>query len=113
MRDYDGSAVLEAIRTVQAAETPKATLSALSAFIEGYGFDRIYLGQLVNPANVPLRKILYLSDWPEDLIVRRRSLMAISRRVRWLLLVRKRKGILRARSAATNSTAPWIISLPR
>jgi LuxR family transcriptional regulator, quorum-sensing system regulator BjaR1 len=76
MRDYDGSSVLAAIRTVQAAETPKATLAALSAFIEGYGFDRIYLGQLVNPANVPLKKILYLSDWPDELIARRRSLMA-------------------------------------
>ncbi len=76
MRAYDGSAVLEAIRTINEAGTPEATLSALSAFIEDYGFDRIFLGQLVNPANVPLKKILYLSDWPEDLIQLRRSQMA-------------------------------------
>lgn len=76
MRGYDGSAVLEAIRTISMAATPEATLSSLSSFIEGYGFDRIYLGQLVNPANVPLKKILYMSDWPEELIAHRRSLMA-------------------------------------
>jgi LuxR family transcriptional regulator, quorum-sensing system regulator BjaR1 len=76
MRDYDGSGVLDAIRAIQATQKPQATLAALSAFIEAYGFDRIYLGQLVNPANVPLKKILYISDWPDELIARRRSLMA-------------------------------------
>ena len=76
MRGYDGSAVLDAIRTINASGTPEATLKALSAFVEGYGFDRIYLGQLVNPANVPLKNILYMSDWPEDLIARRRGMMA-------------------------------------
>ncbi len=76
MRGYDGSAVLEAIRVINSAGTPEATLSALSAFIEGYGFERIYLGQLVNPANVPLKDILYLSDWPEELKEQRRLQMA-------------------------------------
>ena len=76
MRGYDGSLVLEAIRAIQSTGQPRETLEALSSFIEGYGFDRIYLGQLVNPANVPLKNILYLSDWPEDLIQLRRSQMA-------------------------------------
>jgi len=77
MRGYDGSAVLGAIREINAAQSPKATLVALSAFIEGYGFDRIFLGQLVNPANVPLKDILYISDWPDELKAQRRSQMAI------------------------------------
>lgn len=77
MRDYDGSAVIEAIRTIQAAQTPEATIAALSAFIEGYGFERIFLGQLVNPANVPLKDILYISDWPDELKAHRKSQMAI------------------------------------
>jgi len=76
MRGYDGSAVLDAIRTINATGTPQAAVSALSAFIESYGFDRIYLGQLVNPANVPFKNILYISDWPDELIAQRRSLMA-------------------------------------
>ncbi|MDP3458962.1 MAG: LuxR family transcriptional regulator [Hyphomonas sp.] len=77
MHGYDGHSVLEAIRTIQAAETPEATLAVLSAFIEGYGFDRIFLGQLVNPANVPMKDILYMSDWPDELKQQRRSQMAI------------------------------------
>lgn len=77
MRGYDGSAVLEAIRAINASGTPEATISALSTFIEGYGFDRIFLGQLVNPANVPLKNILYISDWPDELKERRRSQMAV------------------------------------
>ena len=67
MRDYDGSAVLEAIRAVQATQAVDETIAVLSGFIESYGFERIFLGQLVNPANVPLREILYVSDWPDEL----------------------------------------------
>lgn len=77
MSDYDGAGVLDAIRSVQATIAPEETLAALSKFIEPYGFERIFLGQLVNPANVPLKDILYLSDWPEELKEHRRSQMAI------------------------------------
>lgn len=77
MRDYNESGVLDAIRMIHAAETPEATIGALSKFIEAYGFERIFLGQLVNPANVPLKDILYLSDWPEELKALRRNQMAI------------------------------------
>lgn len=77
MRDYDGSAVLDAIRQIHATGKPAETLAALSRFIEAYGFERIFLGQLVNPANVPLKDILYLSDWPEELKVLRRKQLAI------------------------------------
>jgi len=77
MRDYNGSQVLEAIRAVQLTETAGETISELSRFIENYGFERIFLGQLVNPANVPIKDILYVSDWPEELKEHRRSQMAI------------------------------------
>lgn len=77
MRDYDGSAVLGAIRAINATKVPEATMGALSAFVETYGFQRIFLGQLVNPANVPLKDILYMSDWPDELKAQRRSQMAI------------------------------------
>jgi LuxR family quorum sensing-dependent transcriptional regulator len=77
MRNYDGSGVLEAIRAIQATTTSDATLLVLSAFVERYGFEHIFLGQLVNPANVPLKEILYLSDWPEELKAQRRLQMAI------------------------------------
>ncbi len=77
MKHYDGSGVLEAIRAINAAETPEATLALLSAFVERYGFERIFIGQLVNPANVPLKDILYMSNWPDELKEQRRSQMAI------------------------------------
>lgn len=77
MQDYDGSSVLAAIRAINATLVPEATLTELSAFVEKYGFGYIFLGQLVNPANVPLKDILYMSDWPDELKAQRRSQMAI------------------------------------
>lgn len=77
MQDYDGSAVLEAIRKIHRTEVPGDTLLALSEFAGRYGFERIFLGQLVNPANVPLKDILFVSDWPDELKAQRRSQMAI------------------------------------
>lgn len=77
MPDYDGAAVLEAIRRIQTSSTSNAVISELSCFVERYGFERIFLGQLVNPANVALKDILYISDWPDELKAQRRSQMAI------------------------------------
>jgi LuxR family quorum sensing-dependent transcriptional regulator len=77
MSKYDGAAVLGAIRSVQATTAAEETIGVLSSFIEAYGFERIFLGQLVNPASVPIKDILYLSDWPEELKEHRRSQMAI------------------------------------
>lgn len=77
MQDYDGSSVLAAIRAINATLVPEAALAELSAFVEKYGFEYIFLGQLVNPANVPLKDILYMSDWPDELKAQRRSQLAI------------------------------------
>ena len=59
MSNYDGAAVLDAIRSIQATEAADETLGVLSSFVEAYGFERIFLGQLVNPANVPLKFSLH------------------------------------------------------
>lgn len=77
MHEYDGGAVLAAIRQIHGASGLAGTLDILSRFVERYGFERIYLGQLVNPASVPARDRLYLSDWPDELQAERRSRMAI------------------------------------
>ena len=58
MHDYNGSAVLHAIRLISATVTSAETIEALAVFIEAYGFEKIFLGQLVNPMNVPLKDIL-------------------------------------------------------
>lgn len=77
MGDYDGAAVLEAIRAIQATTSGKDAVERLARFSESYGFSRVYLGQLVNPLNVPLKDILYLSNWPEELKAMRRRRLAI------------------------------------
>jgi len=77
MRDYDGSSVLAAIRSVQATRAVEEAIGILAEFIGRYGFERIFLGQLVNPANVPLKDILYVSDWPHELKAHRQNQMAI------------------------------------
>ena len=77
MHDYNGSAVLHAIRLILATITSAETIKVLAAFSEAYGFEKIFLGQLVNPMNVPLKDILYLSNWPEELKAARRSRAAI------------------------------------
>lgn len=77
MRDYNGAAVLDVIRSINAAQSVGETMAALSRFIDKYGFEHIFLGQLVNPVNVPLKDILYVSDWPEELKEHRQRQMAI------------------------------------
>lgn len=77
MPDYDGAGVLEAIRRIHQTARSRDAIAVLSDFIGRYGFERIYLGQLVNPAAVPLKDILYVSDWPEELKARRQRQMAI------------------------------------
>lgn len=77
MSGYDGASVLEAIRAIQKTATSAEAVRLLAGFVERYGFERIYLGQLVNPAAVATRDILYVSDWPDDLQAERRSQMAI------------------------------------
>jgi len=77
MRDYDGSAVLHAIRLILTTTTSAETITALAGFIESYGFNRVFLGQLVNPLNVPLKDILYVSNWPDELKAARRNQAAI------------------------------------
>lgn len=59
--------ILEAIRSVNRASNATEVVSTLSGFIEHYGFSRIYLGQLVNPANVNVDNVLYISTWPDEL----------------------------------------------
>jgi LuxR family quorum sensing-dependent transcriptional regulator len=77
MTGYDGACVLQAIREIQAAQSAADAVCVLSDFAGRYGFERIYLGQLVNPAAVATRDILYVSDWPDDLQAERRRQMAI------------------------------------
>lgn len=77
MPGYDGGTVLRAVRDIHRCGASADVVRRLSTFAGTYGFERIYLGQLVNPAAIATRDILYVSDWPDDLQAERRSQMAI------------------------------------
>jgi Autoinducer binding domain len=63
--------VLETIQAVEHAGNSSAIIELFTSFAELYGFKAIYIAQLVNPANVPQDQILYVTNWPKELIERR------------------------------------------
>lgn len=70
-------AVLDAIDRIETAAGSAELLRVFSDFVADYGFERYFIGQLVNPLNVPLDKIMYVSDWPDELRARRMKRLAI------------------------------------
>lgn len=77
MSGYDGARVLEAIRAVNAAQTKQDIISHTVSFTAHYGFSRILIGQLVSPASVPYKDILFVTNWPEELQAERMEKFAI------------------------------------
>ena len=74
---YDGAKILDAIRQINSACSQKEVIDALSGFIAPYGFNRIFLGQLVNPANIPMDQIMFVTNWPVELVQERQKRLAI------------------------------------
>ncbi|MEQ3746090.1 MAG: LuxR family transcriptional regulator [Henriciella sp.] len=70
-------AVLTAIRGIYEADSQASIVDILSDYVGDYGFSQIFLGQLVNPANVPLEQIMFVSTWPAELQKRRQDQYAI------------------------------------
>jgi len=77
MVTYDGAKVLNAIRSIHMSKNERDTVAVLTDFVGQYGFSRVFLGQLVNPANIPPSDILNVSNWPIELMHRRKEQMAI------------------------------------
>jgi LuxR family transcriptional regulator, quorum-sensing system regulator BjaR1 len=65
--------VLEAIRSIELAKDSTAIVATFADFAKTYGFETLYIAQLVNPANVPNDRILHITNWPSDLVARRFS----------------------------------------
>lgn len=76
MTKIDGERVLKHIRAINAAPTSEATLAVFTSAVRDYGFDQVIIGQLVNPANINLKDILFISTWPKEMQERRRKTMA-------------------------------------
>jgi LuxR family transcriptional regulator, quorum-sensing system regulator BjaR1 len=63
--------VLETIQAVERANDSSAIVEVFGNFAKTYGFETLYIAQLVNPANVPNDRILHITNWPSDLLARR------------------------------------------
>lgn len=63
--------VLRVIREIEGSESVEAITRAFLSFVRHFGFTSLYIGQLVNPLNVPSDKIMVVSTWPEELQHRR------------------------------------------
>lgn len=71
------SNVLATIEAIETAPDSAVILNSFSEFVKGYGFSRYFIGQLVNPLNVPADRIMYVTDWPDELMKRRMARLAI------------------------------------
>ncbi len=63
--------VLEAIRDINGADDQHVIMDVFTKFAAHYGFEKILIGQLVNPYNVPAKDRMILTDWPDDLTAHR------------------------------------------
>jgi LuxR family transcriptional regulator, quorum-sensing system regulator BjaR1 len=63
--------VLATIHTIEMCVDSGAIVEAFASFAKGYGFETLYIAQLVNPANVPDDRVLHITNWPEELLRRR------------------------------------------
>ena len=77
MQFENAERILATIRSINGSETQHQIIEHVAKFISNYGFERIFLGQLVNPASVQLKDIMYISNWPQELQERRQKQLAI------------------------------------
>lgn len=77
MRLDNSDEILRTIRNIQSSNQASDIMRMFSAYVGNYGFSHIYLGQLVNPANVAAKDMLQISTWPQELLERRRERYAI------------------------------------
>jgi LuxR family transcriptional regulator, quorum-sensing system regulator BjaR1 len=68
---HNAQNVLATIHAIEACTHSGAIVETFSRFVQGYGFETLYIAQLVNPANVPDDRVLHITNWPEELIRRR------------------------------------------
>lgn len=63
----NGERILQSIRAIQASQEIDQIVNVLINFAEQFGFESIFLGQLVNPLKANPDDILYYSTWPMEL----------------------------------------------
>jgi LuxR family transcriptional regulator, quorum-sensing system regulator BjaR1 len=65
--------ILETIAVIERAPDSVSIVEAFGAFAKTFGFETLYIAQLVNPANVPHDRILHITNWPTALLDQRRA----------------------------------------
>lgn len=65
--------VLETINVIEHAPDSEAIVETFANFAKAYGFETLYIAQLVNPANVPNDQILHITNWPGELLQQRNA----------------------------------------
>jgi LuxR family transcriptional regulator, quorum-sensing system regulator BjaR1 len=63
--------VLGAIQAIEQCGDSRAIVDVFADFVRNYGFETLYIAQLVNPANVPDDRVLHITNWPKELLRRR------------------------------------------
>ena len=71
MSVHDRSGILSTIKSIDDADTAEETLQLLMVFASGFGFDRFFITQVVNPFGPDADKAMLHTDWPDDLIEQR------------------------------------------
>ena len=67
----DSANILKTIRRIDQFESEDEILSNFKAFIEGYGFHKFLISQLVNPLSSQKHRSMQHADWPEDILQNR------------------------------------------
>lgn len=63
--------VLATIHAIEQCADSGAIVQTFADFAKMYGFETLYIAQLVNPANVPDDRVLHITNWPSELLRRR------------------------------------------
>lgn len=67
----DNKDILTTIRHIDQADAEDVILGNFKSFIEGYGFQKFLISQLVNPLSPKKNHSMQFAEWPEDILQNR------------------------------------------
>lgn len=76
MKNFQPTDVLKTIRAIEAETSVEGVTGRFLAFVQPFGFTNLYIGQLINPLNVPADQFMAISNWPAELQERRKAMHA-------------------------------------
>jgi len=67
MNGVDRRLTLDAIRTIEEAQSVDSVTRALTGYVDFFGFKSVSIAQLVNPATAGKKRLL-ITDWPDEYV---------------------------------------------